>query len=198
MVSLLSTIQVAEYCGVHQTTVIRWIDAGRLPAQKTPGGHRRIQTSDLVAFMKSHSMPIPDSLQGEAAAGSRVRVVVVDDDPRVLKTLVAALEKFPKLFQAQGYQSGVQALLEMAADPPDALVLDLAMPGVDGYEVIRQVRQSRLAQLAEIDIVVVTGLDLEEVEADALEAGALVVLQKPVSSPELQEALLAARLRGQS
>ena len=190
----LTTSEAAELCGVHQTTVIRWMEAGRLSGSKTPGGHRRLEKAELAEFMRAHGIPIPEELDCAAAPSGRVRVAVIDDEPRVLKTFVKALEKFPKLFGVTGYESPIRALLEMATDPPDAIVLDIGMPGVDGYEVIRQVRESRDGRLAQVDIVVVTGLELGDVEARALEAGARIVLQKPVDPAQLQEALLVGRL----
>ena len=192
MDKLLSTTEAADLCGVHQTTVIRWIDAGHLSAQRTPGGHRRIEVRDLLTFMRAHHMPIPQDLRAASEAQSRIRVLVVDDEPRVLRTFVGALEKFPKLFEVEGTSSGVEALLKIGESPPDAVVLDLYMPGLDGFEVCKRLREER--RFSHVDIVAVTGGDLDVATPLALEAGARVVLEKPVSPNQLQEAILAGRL----
>ncbi len=58
----LTTFEVSRICGVVHTTVSNWIEAGRLHAYRTPGGHRRIPIRDLVIFLKLFDMPIPKQL----------------------------------------------------------------------------------------------------------------------------------------
>ncbi|MHC4779474.1 MAG: MerR family transcriptional regulator [Planctomycetota bacterium] len=55
--------QVARLCAVSKTTVIRWIDAGRLEAFTTPGGHRRVPATALMAFMKKFRIPMPGDMR---------------------------------------------------------------------------------------------------------------------------------------
>lgn len=57
-----STMDVSRFCGVHVSTVIRWVDEGRLPSARTPGGVRRIAPGELAAFLKRHGYPIPPEL----------------------------------------------------------------------------------------------------------------------------------------
>ena len=192
MKKLMSTTEAAQICGVHQTTIIRWIDAGRLDAQKTPGGHRRIVLGDLVRFMREHRMPIPMELE-RSAAPKRIRVLIVDDEATVTSTFDRALSKFPQLFEVEVTNSGVDAILKIGERPPDVLVLDLAMPGVDGYEVCEQVRRN--PRSADIDVIAITGQELGDVRTRALKAGARIVLAKPISPTELQEVILARRLQ---
>jgi excisionase family DNA binding protein len=52
--------EVAQMCAVSKTTVIRWVDSGRLGAFQTPGGHRRVLAQELHDFMKRYGIPIPD------------------------------------------------------------------------------------------------------------------------------------------
>jgi excisionase family DNA binding protein len=61
--SILSTRAAARLCGVHDSTVVRWVEKGLLAAFKTPGGHRRIFRGDLADFMRRYGLPIV----GEAA-----------------------------------------------------------------------------------------------------------------------------------
>lgn len=51
-----TTGQVARYCFVTSDTIVNWIHAGALPAQRTPGGQHRILFSDLLAFQREHGM----------------------------------------------------------------------------------------------------------------------------------------------
>lgn len=48
---------IARYCGVSNTTVLRWISAGRLPAFRLPGGHFRIDMDDFTSFLTEHGIP---------------------------------------------------------------------------------------------------------------------------------------------
>ncbi len=50
---------IARCCGVSNTTVLRWISAGELPAFRLPGGHYRIERDNLSEFLGRHSMPAP-------------------------------------------------------------------------------------------------------------------------------------------
>jgi excisionase family DNA binding protein len=48
---------IAKHCGVSNTTILRWIETGRLPAFRLPGGHHRIDRKDLVEFLEKYHMP---------------------------------------------------------------------------------------------------------------------------------------------
>jgi excisionase family DNA binding protein len=48
---------IAKHCGVSNTTVLRWIEAGQLRAFRLPGGHHRIERDDLIKFLKKYHMP---------------------------------------------------------------------------------------------------------------------------------------------
>jgi excisionase family DNA binding protein len=48
---------IAKHCGVSNTTVLRWIDAGQLPAFRLPGGHHRIGREDLYRFLEKYNIP---------------------------------------------------------------------------------------------------------------------------------------------
>lgn len=53
----ISVGYIARHCGVSNATVLRWIEAGQLPAFRLPGGHHRIGQSDLSDFLKKYHMP---------------------------------------------------------------------------------------------------------------------------------------------
>jgi PAS domain S-box-containing protein/excisionase family DNA binding protein len=68
-----STADVSRLCGVHISTVIRWVNAGVLPAALTPGGVRRIAPSDLARFMRDHNYNIPSELEPITARSAEER-----------------------------------------------------------------------------------------------------------------------------
>src|SRR5438128_12012732 len=82
------TQRVARVCQVSPATVASWIDAGHLKGHKTPTGRRRVESTDLVDFLRSHGMAVPPDLlaagpggKGEGGAGGRGGGGVGEDDP---------------------------------------------------------------------------------------------------------------------
>ena len=114
----------------------------------------------------------------------RARILVVDDTPRNVKLLADLLE-------AEGYDvvtasSGAGALAacrDDAAERPDLVLLDVVMPGMDGYAVCRALRAE--AATAALPVVMVTALDASMERVQGLDAGADDFVSKPFSPPEL-------------
>lgn len=132
---ILSTHDVAEYCGVTPRTVLRWVDAGVLPGFQTGGGRRRVQRDDLIQFMRARGMELPEVL-----LPSRNRVAIIDDDllhvqmmERVLKTMAPHLD-------IRSASDGFSAGALVFSFRPDLIFLDLVMPGLDGFDVCRRIR----------------------------------------------------------
>jgi len=113
----------------------------------------------------------------------KVSVLVVDDDTRVLRMVKRILE-------LEGYQTvaadeGEAALQILDEHNPDLVLLDIMMPGMDGYSVCRRIRE-----FSQLPIIMVTAKDSEEEKIKGLDAGADDYITKPFSSHEL-----AARVR---
>ena len=123
--------QAATYLGVAQSTMRKWSDSGRVAAFYTPGGHRRYRRKDLDVFL-DRSGP------GTRSAGGPL-VLIVDDDARLREFVRVNLE-------AEGYEvreagSAEEALEALDAEPPDLILLDVMMPQVDGWELLRRVQE---------------------------------------------------------
>jgi adenylate cyclase len=117
-----------------------------------------------------------------ASAGVRVAHILVVDDQR------ANVEMAAELLRVRGYRvdtavSGEEALERVRNAPPDLLVMDIVMPGLDGYEVCRRLRAHEDTAL--LPIVLVTSLDPYAERLKGIEAGADDFLSKPVNWPEL-------------
>lgn len=117
--------------------------------------------------------------------GNDQRILVVDDEPAILRALTGALT-------ARGYlvsqaMTGQVAIDLVAMDPPDAIVLDLGLPDIDGVEVCRRVRT-----WSTVPIIVLSANGLDERKVHALDAGANDYVTKPYSTPELLARLRAA------
>src|SRR2546423_11700136 len=109
------------------------------------------------------------------------RVLVVDDIPSNVKLLEAKLAA--EYFEVITATNGEQALARVASDDPDIVLLDVMMPGMDGFEVCRRIKSS--AKTTHIPIVMVTALDQPSDRVTGLEAGADDFLTKPVDDVSL-------------
>lgn len=144
-----TTFEVAKICAVYHTTVIYWVNKGKLKAHCTPGGHRRIAAPDLVDFMERFAMPIPPDLVARPK-----RVLVVEDDEGVQRMLVRALESLPTL-DISTCSKGLEALMAIGKEPPDLLILDIKIPQVNGIEVCRLLRSNENTK--PVKVIVVSG-----------------------------------------
>ncbi len=114
------------------------------------------------------------------------RVLIVDDVPANVRLLQAKLEA--DYYEVLTATDGLAALQLAADSQPDIILLDVMMPGVDGYEVCRQLKAN--ADTRHIPIILVTALDGREDRLSGLEAGADDFMTKPVD-----DVLLMARLQ---
>jgi CheY-like chemotaxis protein len=111
------------------------------------------------------------------------RVLIVDDDSMTVELLC-------KIVRVHGHEplrafSGREALEQVAKDKPDAILLDLMMPEMDGFEVLRRLRA--MPDSDGLPVLVVTASAERDIEARVAEAGADGCLRKPVDFGELAE-----------
>jgi len=111
------------------------------------------------------------------------RILVVDDEPTVLMFCTRALSRMG--YEAQGASSGEEALALLKTGAFDVLVTDVAMPGMNGIELLRQAREI----LPELVVVVITGVGSIDLAIKALRGGAQDFLPKPFTPLELKSAV---------
>ncbi|MEK7873206.1 MAG: response regulator, partial [Chloroflexota bacterium] len=124
---------------------------------------------------------VSEAVHGDGVVKSNRRILVVDDDPVVLRVLYDMVSSFG--YGVEAAQDGFEALAKIRLDV-DLVMLDLVMPGLGGYEVIRRVR--REPDVGDIPIVMVTSLGMREERIRAIEAGANDFITKPVDITELK------------
>lgn len=118
-------------------------------------------------------------------ANPKIAILIVDDHPVVRDGLEAILNTQPDFQVSGAAASGEEALTLFQKQNPDVVLLDLEMPGMDGVEVIRQLRKGTPG----VKIVVFTAFDTDERILSAVQAGAKGYLLKGAPRSELFEAI---------
>lgn len=153
-----TTYQIAKICDVYPSSVNGWINAGKLKAYETPGGHHRVTRPNLLSFLKQFEIPLPDELRdAEAEDAAPKRVLIADDDEAFAGLLVRACEPYAKAFKLEVCRNGVEAVLRIGDWKPHLVILDLVMPHMSGYEVCYVVKKTQSAHEGGVKIVVVSG-----------------------------------------
>ena len=184
MKSTLSTSTVARMLGVAVRSVSNWIDAGKLKAGRTPGGHRRVESHELVAFLDRQKLPIPPELTHKPP-----RVLVVDDEPSFAKWVVDEIHDLYPQCEVLVAHDGFAAGEIVATSKPDVVILDLKMPKMDGFEVCRRIKARTESQSTVV--IAVTAYPSDEAEKRILQCGAQAYFPKPVDRDAMMSELAA-------
>ena len=167
--------QAARYLGVAQSTIRKWSDEGRVPAFYTPGGHRRYRRSDLDAFLER-------SGAGARSTEGGPLVLIVDDDDKLREFVRVNLEmEGYTVREAASAREGLDALEEQS---PDLVLLDVMMPEMDGWEMLRQLHERH--GMGAIPVIVFSG-QVEEDAGEVAARGAQAFIGKPFSPQSLIE-----------
>ena len=164
--------QAARFLGVAQSTIRKWSDQGRVPAFYTPGGHRRYRRSDLESFLE-RSGPSGRSTTGPL-------ILLVDDDEKVRELVRVNLEFEGYVVREAGSaEEGMEAIEDAK---PDLVLLDVMMPQVDGWEMLRRVQERYGA--GAIPVVMFSGkVDEDSQQVNA--SGVLGFIGKPFDLQQL-------------
>ncbi|HVP19535.1 MAG TPA: helix-turn-helix domain-containing protein, partial [Spirochaetia bacterium] len=128
-VRIFSALEVADICGVVNQTAINWIKNGFLKAFMTPGGQYRVYAEDLLAFLTSRGMRIPEELlENEESAADWRRILIVDDDENINTLLKRFLtRRLPSCTIMQAFD-GFEAGKQISESKPGVILLDIGLP----------------------------------------------------------------------
>ena len=182
-----STRKAAMILGVSLRTIQLWSDKknGPLRSFKTAGGHRRILCQSVIRILEERKCALREPMQRNA----RMRIVLVEDDLDLLRLLRKTIDGLELGIDVLAAQNAFEGLALIGQTKPDLGIVDLNMPGMDGFRMIRSLHNS--SEFSPRRIIVSTALS----NADILDRGGLpeniTVLQKPTPFSEL-EALIRA------
>ncbi len=177
-----TTFEVARFCDVEPATVAYWVEKGILQAYKTPGGHRRVSPSNLLDFMESHGMPIPQALTRQRDI---FKILIVDDEEGILDFLSIAFGKYKEKFEVKTASSGFEAGVLVASYSPDLVLLDLKMPGLDGFEICKRIKST--PETRKTKIVAMTGYYPVSDVDKMLASGVETCIKKPFKAKDVIE-----------
>jgi len=179
----LTAKEVAELLMVSTNSIRVWTDKGMLKAETTLGGHRRFPRAEIERLIKMRETP--------SSPPRLPTVLIIDDEKALAETLADGLREALPGIRVETAHDGFEGGLKASAVNPDVILLDLMMPGLDGFEVCRLLKREPMTR--HIRVVAITGFPSEENVRTITEAGAACCLAKPVRLPALIEALGLAR-----
>jgi excisionase family DNA binding protein len=169
------TTDAAKLLRMSVGSVQNLVNKQELQAWKTKGGHRRIAVSSIRDYQIKHKFVLPPPEVRE----NKLRVLLVEDDV-VTREILRSYCIQPSLnVVCIAKSSGLEALIEIASIKPDILITDLLMPDVDGFELLRTLRQN--SQFDSMTTMVISALSSEEVSAKGGLPEGTIFISKPVN-----------------
>lgn len=126
----------------------------------------------------------PAAARPVAPVAEAATVLVVDDEPEIVELVGEFLER--RGYRVQTATNGEDALALVKKEPPDLMLLDIYMPGMNGVDVLRRLK----AQQSPVGVIMLTASQEEALLQEALDLGAFDVLSKPVNLDQLELAVL--------
>ena len=122
------------------------------------------------------------------------KVLIVEDEPNIIVSLIFLLENAG--YDVTSLGDGQIALEHILMNPPDVLVLDVMLPGLDGYEVLRELRAN--SQTQTLPVLMLTAKGQRQDRQNALDFGADLFISKPFSNAEVVSAVAKLSARASS
>ncbi len=188
-VQIFSALEVANMCGVVNQTAINWIRNGHLKAFNTPGGQYRVYKDDLITFIRNRGMRVPENLLDDETSANWRSLIIIDDDVGLNNAIATYVKKsLPDINVIQSYD-GFDAGAQLVEKKPGFVLLDLALPGVNGQEICNRIKTD--PAFGKPFVMVITALTEESLEQELYDLGADKFFRKPLVLSELMDAINA-------
>ena len=181
-----STTQAAKLLGISVGTVQQLVENGTLQAWKTAGGHRRILLTSVETLLSTKDT---ETQVNTIPNQKPLSLYIVEDDPLLLKSYQKLIEKTQLPVICEPFDNGLDAMLKIGSNFPDVLFLDLEVPFIDGFEMLK--RLQKISVNKSKHILVITGLTDSEILVNNAQQHNITLLKKPVN-PAFIEGYLQA------
>lgn len=131
----------------------------------------------------AEARPAVPVVEGGVRGAKAATILVVDDEPEIVELLMEFLER--RGYRVKTATNGEDALALVKKEPPDLMLLDIYMPGMNGVDVLRRLK----AQQSPVGVIMLTASQEELLLQEALKLGAFDVLSKPVNLDEIELAV---------
>ncbi len=177
----LTPNDVAEMLMVSPTTVRQWSSEGKIKSSATPGGHRRFMRSEVERFSCENglTLQLPDD--------NSTRILIVDDDAAIVKFLLEVFNRVESPVHTMSANNGFDAGRLVQSFQPHVVLLDLMLPGMDGFSVCQTIKQNPASKATRV--VAMTGFYDKDNVSRILDAGAETCLSKPFETESLLTAV---------
>jgi excisionase family DNA binding protein len=153
------TRYAAKLLGLSVGTVQGLVEKSELHGWKTQGGHRRISLHSINDYMlKNNVKYLASKLRGK-----HLRILLVEDDSVTREMVRGYCDNSDLPIDCTAMSSGMEALIDISSINPDLLITDLDMPGIDGFELLRTIRQStKFNQMIILALSALSATDIEK------------------------------------
>lgn len=174
---LLTPAKVANLLGVSPITVRKWAQKGLIAAHVTAGGHRRFYYSEVEHFAKLKGMTL------HLGDSKTRRILVVEDDRQFGMFVAEVISNLGQKLEVTLAYDGFEAGRQIQKLHPEIVLMDLMLPGMDGFSVCERLKQD--PETRAMRVIAMTGYFSKENVERILSLGAEACLQKPFSAEEL-------------
>ncbi len=187
--SVVTTSKAARLLGVSQRTVHYWMDRGAIKFWKTAGGHFRIPMSSINQLLEKRQEELLECDQ------PAITVLLVEDDENLREIAKEVVANWGWPVRLVVAENGFDGLIQAGLHKPAVIVADLMMPAMDGFQMLKSLRET--PDLNVPRIVVVTALSEQQIAANGGVLADVEVLHKPTPYDRLKE-IVREVLRGHS
>jgi excisionase family DNA binding protein len=173
-----TTGELGKIIGVSRVTVYKWIKNKKIEGVRLPGGRWIILKKEAEKIIKERNLE---------AIEKEIKILIGDDNIEITNSLKEFLERRNSDFRIMTAYNGFEVGKYLYTFKPDILILDIFMPGINGFEILNIVRND--PKLKDIVIIIITGHSEEENIKRAKEQGADYIFIKPFDYKEIEETI---------
>jgi len=187
---VLSTRQAAKMLDVSLRTVQLWVESGVLKAWKTPGGHRKVALSSVEELLAKRKSAISSNTKEHKRSSQDFSILVVEDDEALCNLFHYYFSNWKIKVNLVFARNGFEGLTSLGKEQPNLVITDLLMPDMDGFEMIRHLKES--PEYSNLEIIVITGLSDDDIAKKGGLPESVKLFHKPISFEVIESAIAAS------